>query len=42
MEESEAEQEAKYRLLLNAWKNSRIKDNETELEKKIQMRFAHS
>lgn len=27
----------KHRLLLNAWKNSRIKENESELEKKIQV-----
>ena len=32
----------KHRLLLNAWKNSRIKENESELEKKIQVRFAYS
>ena len=31
----------KHRLLLNAWKNSRIKENGTELEKKIQVRFAY-
>ena len=32
----------KHRLLLNAWKNRRIKENESELEKKIQVRFACS
>lgn len=32
----------KHRLLLNAWKNSKIKENESELEKKIQVRFAYS
>lgn len=32
----------KHRLLLNAWKNSRIKENESELEKKIQVRFVYS
>lgn len=31
----------KHRLLLNAWKNSRIRENGTELEKKIQVRFAY-
>ena len=32
----------KHRLLLNAWKNRRIKENETELEEKIQIRFVYS
>ena len=32
----------KHRLLLNAWKNSRIKENSSEMEKKIQVRFAYS
>lgn len=32
----------KHRLLLNAWKNSKIKESESELEKKIQVRFAYS
>ena len=34
--------EQKHRLLLDAWKNRRIKENESELEKKIQVRFAYS
>ena len=32
----------KHRLLLNAWKNRRIKENGTELEEKIQVRFVYS
>lgn len=32
----------KHRLLLHAWKNSRIKENGSEMEKKIQVRFAYS
>ena len=34
--------EQKHRLLLNAWKNRRIKEKESELEKKIQVRFVYS
>lgn len=34
--------EQKHRLLLNAWKNRRIKENESEMEKKIQVRFVYS
>ena len=33
--------EQKHRLLLNAWKNRRIKENKSELEEKIQVRFAY-
>ena len=32
----------KHRLLLNAWKNRRIKEDESELEKKIQVRFVYN
>ena len=32
----------KHRLLLNGWKKRWIKENESELEKKIQVRFAYS
>ena len=32
----------KHRLLLNAWKNRRIRENGSELEKKIQVRFVYS
>ena len=31
----------KHRLLLNAWKNRRIRENGSELEKKIQVRFVY-
>lgn len=32
----------KHRLLLDAWKNKRLKEQESELEKKIQVRFVYS